>query len=204
MTKSTANDKAILRAIAYAARSAQAEKKVLSQLICHRLLALPIYQQARTVMCYLHCRSEVQTLTCVARQIGLKKQLVIPYCSKDQFGTRQLGLWVLNNLNELVTGTWGILEPPKHRWQDPEKTIDPKALDLVLVPGVAFANNGARLGNGLGYYDHLLSQVREDCVLIGVGFQCQLLDDVPMDAHDIYLDWVMTERKLVKGMGRKR
>jgi 5-formyltetrahydrofolate cyclo-ligase len=195
--------KATLRRTAYAARVAQDHKQSMSQLICDRLIALSVYRQAQTIMWYLHCRSEVQTLASVARESSSEKQLIIPYCTEDQLGTKQLGLWPLTDLDELVPGTWGILEPPQHCWQQPEKIIDPKQLDLVLVPGVAFDDNGARLGNGLGYYDNLLSKVREDCVLIGVCFQCQLFDNVPMDEHDIYLDWVMTEQNLYKGIGRK-
>ena len=204
VTKTMVKTKAALRYQAYDARNAQINKSKVSELITRQIICLPIYQQATTIMWYLHCRSEVKTLACVSTQLDQGKRIIVPFCSQDQAGVKQLGLWHLSKLDELLPGTWGILEPPQYRWQESEKTIAPEALDLVLVPGVAFDRNGARLGNGQGYYDRLLDQVRADTVLIGVGFQCQIVDAVPMADHDIYLDFVITEYNLYKGIGRKR
>lgn len=204
MTVSALTRKTRLRSAAYAARQAQQHKPALSRSIGARLLALTAYRQARTVMWYLHCRSEVQTQALVAEQLGSDKTIVIPYCSESQTGKKQLGLWRLSGFDELEAGTWGILEPPKRRWRDPDKVCSPQSLDLVVVPGVAFAENGARLGNGQGYYDDLLSRVRDDCLLVGVGFQCQMFADVPMAAHDIYLDKIITETGCYQGVGRQR
>ena len=75
-------------------------------------------------------------------------------------------------------------------------------LDLIMVPGVAFARDGGRLGNGAGYYDRLLKSVRADAVLAGVCYQSQLFDDVVMDKHDVYMDKVITETGIYSGKGR--
>ncbi|MGH8477057.1 MAG: 5-formyltetrahydrofolate cyclo-ligase [Methylococcales bacterium] len=71
--------------------------------------------------------------------------------------------------------------------------FDRKALDLIMVPGVAFDATGARLGNGRGYYDRLFAEVRPDCPVSGVGFESQIFAEIPMDRFDIHLDGVMTE-----------
>lgn len=182
------------RRLAYDARQAQADKDRVSEDICRRFVSLPAYRQATTMMWYLHCRSEVRTLPALTQELHRGKRCVIPYCTKDNFGQNQLGLWLLEDLDELVAGTWGILEPPQSRWLEEKKQVDPKALDLIMVPGVAFDRRGGRLGNGAGYYDRLLAQVREDTELVGVCYEAQLLDKIDMASHDVYMDKVITER----------
>lgn len=75
----------------------------------------------------------------------------------------------------------------------PEEQPDPTAVDVVIVPGVAFTPDGARLGQGGGWYDRFLAAVRPDCTSIGVGFDPQLVDVLPTEPHDIRLDSIVTE-----------
>ena len=188
---------------AYDARNEQIDKGVMSRIICAQFVAHPVYQQAKTVMWYIHCRSEVRTQSALVGELEAGKRIVIPYCTKDEQGRNKLGLWWLEDFAELVPGTWGILEPPKQRWGELGKEVAPEQLDCVMVPGVAFDRNGGRLGNGAGYYDRLLKSVRADAVLIGVCFESQLVEHVAMDAHDVAMDIVMTEKNLYAGKGRQ-
>ncbi|HEX4984148.1 MAG TPA: 5-formyltetrahydrofolate cyclo-ligase [Ilumatobacteraceae bacterium] len=75
----------------------------------------------------------------------------------------------------------------------PEDQPDPTTVDVVVVPGVAFTPTGARLGQGGGWYDRFLAAVRPDCTSIGVGFDPQVVDELPTEAHDIRLDTIVTE-----------
>jgi len=70
---------------------------------------------------------------------------------------------------------------------------DPGDLDLVVVPGLAFTPAGGRLGQGGGHFDRFLPRLREDCIVVGVGFAEQLVDDVPLEPHDVVLDHVVTD-----------
>lgn len=188
---------------AYDARNGQIDKDVMSRIICAQFVAHPIYQQAKTVMWYIHCRSEVRTQSALLDELETGKRMVIPYCTKDEQGHNKLGLWWLEDFAELVPGMWGILEPPQQRWGELGKEVAPEQLDCIMVPGVAFDRNGGRLGNGAGYYDRLLKSVRADAVLIGVCFESQLIEQVAMDAHDVAMDIVMTEKNLYAGKGRQ-
>ncbi|MDD5263177.1 MAG: 5-formyltetrahydrofolate cyclo-ligase [Methylacidiphilales bacterium] len=188
---------------AYDVRNEQIDKDVMSRIICAQFVAHPFYQQAETVMWYIHCRSEVRTQSALLGELDAGKRMVIPYCTKDEQGHNKLGLWWLEDFAELVPGMWGILEPPKQRWGELGKEVAPEQLDCVMVPGVAFDRNGGRLGNGAGYYDRLLKSVRADAVLIGVCFESQLVEQVAMDAHDVAMDIVMTEKNLYAGKGRQ-
>jgi 5-formyltetrahydrofolate cyclo-ligase len=131
------------------------------------------------------------------------KRIVVPYCTADDAGANKLGLWWLQSLDELVIGKWKILEPPRDRWGEQGKEVPPEKLDLVIVPGVAFSRNGGRMGNGQGYYDRLLANVRNDCPLIGLCYECQLFDDLIVSRHDVFMDKVVTERAVYPGRARR-
>ncbi len=121
---------------------------------------------------------------------------MIPFCTKDENHQNKLGLWLLDDLSELVPGTWGILEPPQKCWGDKEKNIQPRDLDLIMVPGVAFDRQGGRIGNGGGYYDRLLKGVRVDTLIMAVCYESQMCNKVSMEKHDIGMDAVITEKKI--------
>lgn len=195
-------DKNALRRQAYNTRAAQLDRQIISHRICQSFLAHPDFKQAETIMLYLDCRTEVRTQETVTALLRSAKRIVIPYCTVDDAGVNVLGLWLLESMDELVSGTWNILEPPRERWGEAGKEIDPQNLDFIMVPGVAFDKNGGRLGNGGGYYDRLLHNVRNDTTLIGACFECQLVEKIPMEAHDVFLDGIITELCVYNSPGR--
>lgn len=195
-------EKRRLRRIAYSKRNAQPDPESVSLRICEAFTNLAEYRDARTVMMYLGCRSEVQTRSTVERALASDKRIVIPYCTVDEAGAPKLGLWWLESFAELRPGMWQILEPPKQRWGEAAKEVDPKALDLIMAPGVAFDARGGRLGNGRGYYDRLLGAIRPNCRVVGVGFESQIFDRIPMETYDVYLDGVITDANYYHGIGR--
>jgi 5-formyltetrahydrofolate cyclo-ligase len=192
-------DKAAMRRAAYDARNAQPDKDRVSALAVATLLQLPEYQSSATVLWYLDCRSELRTRHALPEALAGGKRIVIPYCTVDETGANKLGLWWLQNMDELIVGKWKILEPPRERWGEPGKELQPSEMDLVIVPGVAFSRFGGRMGNGQGYYDRLLQHVREDCPLIGLCYECQLFDDLVVNSHDVFMNKVVTERSVYEG-----
>ncbi|RLA18871.1 MAG: 5-formyltetrahydrofolate cyclo-ligase [Gammaproteobacteria bacterium] len=191
------------RHLAYDARNAQQNREQLSQIITTKVLALAEYQQAKTVLWYLHCRSEVHTLHTVMAELAKQhKKVVIPYCTKDRLGNNHLGLWHLENISELTAGTWGILEPPKERWGELGKEVSAGQIDIVIVPGVAFDPHGGRLGNGAGYYDRLFARLEKQCTLVGVCFDSQVFAQVLMQEYDVYMHTVITETHLYRNKGQ--
>lgn len=73
-------------------------------------------------------------------------------------------------------------------------TVDPVTIDAVLVPGLAFDEEGNRLGHGAGYYDELLGRIRPDAETVGVALERFVVDGVPVEAHDRPVGWLATER----------
>lgn len=198
----TLDAKGALRRRAYDARNAQEDKDRISDLAVAALVQLPEYQSAQTILWYLDCRSELRTRQALPEALASGKRIVVPYCTVDDFGANKLGLWWLQSMEELVVGKWKILEPPRERWGEPGKEIDPEELDLVIVPGVGFSRNGGRMGNGQGYYDRLLARVRPDCPLIALCYESQLFDDLIVSPHDVFMDKIVTEIAVYEGRGR--
>ena len=195
--------KDVMRRAAYDARNAQENKEAVSEAAVAALMQLPEYQAAQTVLWYLDCRSELRTRHALPEALASGKRVIVPYCTVDEQGDNKLGLWWLKSMDELVVGKWKILEPPRDRWGDPEREMSADQMDLVVVPGVGFGRDGARMGNGQGYYDRLLGSVRPDCPLVALCYECQLFDNLIVDAHDVFMDKVVTERAVYEGQGRR-
>jgi 5-formyltetrahydrofolate cyclo-ligase len=90
--------------------------------------------------------------------------------------------------------------PLVERWRSagklvemPEDDPDPAALDLVVVPGLAFTRRGERLGQGGGWYDRFLPRLHPGCATVGVAFVEQIVDELPLSAHDVRVDLVITD-----------
>ena len=77
------------------------------------------------------------------------------------------------------------------------RELAPGSLDLVIVPGVAFAPNGARLGLGAGFYDRFLEEQAPQAVRIALAFDCQLAADIPMEKHDQRVEAIITETRFI-------
>jgi 5-formyltetrahydrofolate cyclo-ligase len=67
--------------------------------------------------------------------------------------------------------------------------------DLIILPMVAFDRTGTRLGHGAGFYDRALAAIAPRPPLLGLAFSVQEVDRIPHEAHDIRLDWIVTERE---------
>lgn len=91
----------------------------------------------------------------------------------------------------LHLGAFQIEEP------DGDDTVDPSAIELIIVPSVALDRRCNRLGRGKGFYDRLLAHTK--ATTIGVAYDCQLLAfDIPVEEHDVPLDFVITESKVIR------
>lgn len=189
--------KAEIRRQALALRDAHPDKDAASRAICARLGALPEYAAARTLLLYVHARSEVRTREFVARAMTGGRRVAVPFCAGGE-----LRLFHLEDVDELAEGTFGIPEPSKDLRTRPGKRVDLGEVDLVVVPGVAFDRQGGRIGHGKGYYDRLLARARPDATVAAVAYECQLFPEVPMLASDVFMDKVVTEKAVYQGRGR--
>ena len=92
--------------------------------------------------------------------------------------------------SRLELGSFQIEEPTG------DDLTDPAEIELIIVPAVAFDRNGNRLGRGKGFYDRLLQTTR--ATKIGVGYDFQLIEEIPAEPHDVPMDMVITQRHYIR------
>ena len=98
------------------------------------------------------------------------------------------------NKNELILHKFGYYESSSNDFYDEE------ILDVVIVPALAFDSKKNRIGFGGGYYDTFLEKVRKKnnkALFIGVCYDFQIIDSVPTEKHDVTLDFVVSESKII-------
>ena len=151
--------------------------------VCSRLKQQAVWQSAELILFFAPLPGEVDIWPLLAEALKAGKTAALPRF--DSTANAYVACRVENPDHDLVRGKLGIREPGALCSQ-----IIPPKVDLVLVPGVAFDLNGHRLGRGKGYYDQLLASLRgRKC---GVAFDQQVLDEVPTEAHDVRLDYLLT------------
>jgi 5-formyltetrahydrofolate cyclo-ligase len=151
-------------------------------------LALPAFLEARGVLAYLSFGSEFPTLPFVNALLARGCELALPKVDREK---RQLAIYLVKALeSDTTAGVWGIREPDPLRCA----VADLRAIDAVLVPGVAFSRTCERLGYGGGYYDRLLGGWPERPPLVAAAFELQICDELPVGPNDRPVDLVVTER----------
>jgi 5-formyltetrahydrofolate cyclo-ligase len=169
-----------LRSAMRSARNALSgdDRRLWSETICDQLADLVAH--SATVMVYAAIRSEVDVAAFAHRHPG---SVVFPRVEGEQ-------LVAVANDGEMVVSSFGVPEPAG-------PAIERALIDAVIVPGLGFDAGGRRLGYGAGFYDRFLPQLRPSTITIGVGFDCQICDEIPVDDHDRLLDLVVTERGVI-------
>jgi 5-formyltetrahydrofolate cyclo-ligase len=180
-----ASVRARVEALSAEARAGQARRLIL------RTRDFAPWQSARTVLLFAPLGDEADVWPLAAEALTAGKAVALP--AYDE-GT---GSYVARRIRDVVTdvtvGRFGVREP---RATCPAVTF--AALDLLLVPGVAFDCVGNRLGRGKGFYDRLLALI-PDAVSCGVGFDEQVVPAVPVEPHDVKLHYVLTPSRRLTG-----
>ena len=186
--------KAELRRQLRARRSAltRAQQARAADALARRLLATRFVRVSRRVACYLPNDAEIDPRPLIARLWALKKECYLPVLSP----TSHEHLWFARVTPDtpLTLNKFGIPEP---RIADDWRRA--RELDLILLPLVGFDPAGNRLGMGAGFYDRSLEflrlrQVWKKPRLVGLAHECQRVARLPVNAWDVALDAVVTDR----------
>lgn len=148
------------------------------------------YKNAKCIMVFFPLRGEVDILEMIRKAFGTKKICfpVMDLKSKD------LSAYAVNNLTDDF-----VLGPYKVRQPDIKKTkeVTVSELDMVIVPGLAFDKHKNRLGRGAGFYDRFLSKLSPQTQKVGIGFDFQILESLPISlTHDQKVDTVVSENSI--------
>ena len=156
-------------------------------------VALAAFDRAATIMSYMSFGTEIDTQALFDETLRRGKTLLLPRISRLSGGSPHLTLHRVASPSALVAGVWGIAEPAP---TCPAVSFD--EVEFALVPGVAFDRAGNRLGYGKGYYDRLLAMRVERTsagtkpLVVAVAFDCQLVEQLPVSAHDQAIDLLIT------------
>lgn len=159
------------------------ERQLQSQAICAQILASPCWQAASTVLFFSPLADEPHIWPLVDQALADGKVTALPRYQPVTEDYESAGLTAPSE--DLVTGRFGVHEPAPYC-----PSIPWKQLDLILVPGLGFAAGGGRLGRGQGFYDRLLAHVSG--VTLGVAFDLQIVDRLPLEPHDRLLNQIVT------------
>ncbi len=171
--------------------------------VLKNVLALEHFARAQCIHTYVSGKdNEVDTLALIALALKMGKEIAVPVIARPQqiaahhieVGNWAMGHAFLANANELKAQHWGVAQPSPStaRWLD-----DLSAIDLILVPGLAFDRSGRRIGYGAGYYDRFLAQVQAP--RIGLAYEISLYEQIPTSPHDIPMHQVVTETTIYQG-----
>jgi 5-formyltetrahydrofolate cyclo-ligase len=159
-----------------------------SEKICQRLATMPEFVNAGSLLAYVSTGYEVMTHALIRGLLANGRQVSVPYYHVVK--RHYMAFQIVDFDADLSPGKFGILEPKP----DAAHVTPIEKSDLVLVPGLAFDGDGHRLGRGMGFFDHILGGVRG--VRIGLAYDCQVVTEVPVDAHDMHMDFIVTETEL--------
>ncbi len=155
------------------------EKAEASEAVCIKLRTLCKKLDPRVVHTFIPMGSEIDVWPIIKEFHGAGTTIVCP----KTLNNRMLEHLVLTDMNRLESGRYDTRYPAGGE-------VYTGPIDLVLVPGLAFDAKGGRLGYGAGYYDTFLSGYASS-FKAGVCYGGQLVDEVPMEEHDVFLDQII-------------
>jgi 5-formyltetrahydrofolate cyclo-ligase len=153
------------------------------------LFDLNDFKNASVILFYISYNNEVYTHEMIKDALSLGKKVIVP---KSNTQNQTLILSKLTSWDDLELGSYGILEPKKEKI----KKTSFEEIEIIIVPGVGFDKKGNRIGHGKGYYDKLLKKSK-NAFHIGLAFEYQIIDKIPVDSHDIPVDMIITEDRII-------
>jgi 5-formyltetrahydrofolate cyclo-ligase len=171
-------------------RSGQAQQA--AEAVARHLAASALYQQARRIVLYAELPGEIPAAPLAARAEADGLARLWPRQRADG----ALDAVSCARAEELVPGPYGVREPRPDR-----EAVPLGRGDLLLVPGLAFDRRGGRLGRGGGAWDRTLAGA-PGAIAVGIGYEFQLVAEVPREAHDRSLAALLTECGLERSQSK--
>ncbi|MGL5150676.1 MAG: 5-formyltetrahydrofolate cyclo-ligase [Clostridium sp.] len=159
-----------------------------NQKILNRLIETEEIKKSRNIFVYISFGHEIDTREFIKWCFDNEKQVYVPKITEEK-GTMEA--IKITSLDELKENKLGILEPI-----DGKQIKNINDIDVVILPGAAFDLKGGRIGYGGGYYDRYLKGY-SNCK-ISLTYEIQILNEIPMEEHDISYDILISEKNIYK------
>lgn len=173
------------------------QRREASMQACARLGGLDDFERALMVMLYMPLPDEPDLTPAAIRCFQQGKSVCVPFVDwrrEDMYAVEA------NTFDDeqMELDERGLRRPREGR------PIPVSAIDLIVVPGLAFDAQGRRLGRGGGFYDRFLTRLSNRTVRVGLAFDVQIVESVPVENHDGLMDVVVTDRRVTRGATRQR
>ncbi|MBU1399240.1 MAG: 5-formyltetrahydrofolate cyclo-ligase [Proteobacteria bacterium] len=156
-----------------------------------RLFEFANFIEAKTSLLYINSGYEVVTKDILKRCFDYNKTVVLP---SFNVGMQKIYLLKVDNLKTgLKRGENGILEPDTSKC----KIVPIQFIDIAIIPGFAFDEKGGRIGSGDGFYDRLIPMLPVTTRKVGLAYESQIIQQVPMESHDKHVDIIITENRII-------
>ena len=158
--------------------------EIASKNIHNNIRSIESFQKARKIGAYYPLGNEVRTQDIMQEILSQGKELFLPKVVDDNLEFRKI-----NGFSSLQTGIFDIMEPKDECKKD-------NNLDILIVPTIGITPKGVRLGYGHGFYDKFLAKNKIET--ISPVLEKQIINKIPKLEHDIVMDWVVTEKQVIK------
>ena len=161
--------------------------KIASGKIHHKVRGMKDFGDAKKIGAYYPVGSEILTQDIIQEMLSIGKEVYLPKVVGNAMEFRRI-----EDFSSLEKGSFGIMEP---------KDGCPKedSLDLILVPAVGISPAGVRLGYGHGFYDRFLAE--NGTTTVSPILEKQLVRNIPKSEHDVLIDWIVTEDRVLGTQG---
>lgn len=153
--------------------------------IYQKTLKLAVLKTAQIISIYLSVNNEVETKPLIDFLIRSGKGVFVPQFKDYGYRFCKFESW-----DDLEEGPLGIMQPKT------DKIIRAESLDVAILPGIAFDQKGVRLGYGKGVFDKLLEGSKAH--KIGLAYDFQITEELPREKHDLVMDIVVTEKRVIE------
>ncbi|MDQ0175191.1 5-formyltetrahydrofolate cyclo-ligase [Bacillus chungangensis] len=166
----------------------QPEYEQYSYMIANQLFKQSMWMDAETIGITISRKPEVDTWQIIRKGWELGKRIVVPKCEPS---TKEMTFRVLTAFTQLEKIYYHLFEPIEKETE----AVAQKEIDLLLVPGLLFCQNGFRIGFGGGYYDRYLTTFTGKTASLAFSFQ--VVEKLPVEDHDIPVQTIMTEKSIL-------
>jgi len=156
-----------------------------------RLFGFANFMEANISLLYMPQKFAVDTKRIIQRCFDYRKIVALPAFNTEKHAMRPFKVDAFET--DMILGPRNIMEP------DPErcKIIPLERIDIAIIPGVALDEKGGRIGSGEGYYDRLIGKLPITTRKVALSLECQVVQQVPMESHDKYMDIIITEDRVI-------
>jgi len=161
------------------------------QMLANRLLSFANFQESKIVFLPSARKDEIDFSNVIRESLKLNKIVVLPAFNIEK---KEITLMKIDDPDtELIEGSLGNMEPDPNKC----KVVPIDSIEIAIIPGLAFDEKGGRIGIGKGFFDQFIPKLPITARKVTLAFEDQLIQQIPMESHDKYVDIIITEKRII-------